>query len=178
MGTAYLAGDYGLLTPAPGGSEDLAQAVATLGACDAAALALPDQIIRIVVADDHRILREALVKVLEAHADLKVVGQAWDGAMAVELAVSLRPHVVLMDVNMPRLNGIDATRQIMTRVTGVRVLGLSSHNELSAAGAMRSAGAEAFLPKGCSIALLLATIRGQSPSPEVSAGGSANSDGN
>lgn len=116
--------------------------------------------VRVLLADDHEILREGLASLLWEEPDIELVGQAGDGLAAVEMALRTRPDVVLMDITMPRMNGIDATRRITTELPGVRVIGLSMHEKQDMAEAMREAGAEAYLPKGGSSETLIAAIRG------------------
>ena len=83
--------------------------------------------IRIFLADDHAILRDGLRSLLEAHADLTVVGEAADGRQAVHEAVRLRPDVVVMDIVMPELNGIDAAQQICQLSPSTQVVILSMY---------------------------------------------------
>jgi len=103
--------------------------------------------ITILLADDHQIMREGLVALLEKQADLKVVGEAEDGRAAVRLAKELHPDVVIMDVSMPDLNGIDATRQILAEVPGVKVVALSVHADRRFVKGIIQAGASAYLLK-------------------------------
>jgi signal transduction histidine kinase len=97
--------------------------------------------IRVVLVDDHAILREGLASLLQRYADIEVVGEAEDGQVAIELARVLRPDVIVMDLSMPRLNGIEATRKIVAELPDVRVVGLSMHEEEYGMTAMRRAGA-------------------------------------
>lgn len=102
---------------------------------------------RVLIADDHAIMRDGLVHLLETYPDIEVAGQASDGLATVELTRQLRPDVVIMDVTMPRLNGIEATRQILAAGGDIQVIGLSMHDEADMAARMRQAGAAAYLAK-------------------------------
>ena len=112
-----------------------------------------------LLADDHELLREGLASVLQDQTDIEVVGEASDGQVAVELAFKTRPDVVVMDVAMPRLSGVDATRLITAAHPHIRVIGLSMHEQADMAGAMRGAGAVAYLPKDSPVEELIAAIR-------------------
>ena len=103
--------------------------------------------IRIVLADDHQIVRDGLRALLEKEKDMQVVGEAADGRTAVRLALKLRPHVVLIDVSMPDLNGVEAARQIAADAPEVKVLALSMHADKRYVGAMLQAGAAGYLLK-------------------------------
>jgi CheY-like chemotaxis protein len=103
--------------------------------------------IRVLLVDDHAILREGLASLLQRYEDIEVVGEGEDGLVGVELAHRLRPDVVVMDLSMPRLNGIEATRRIAAELPGVRVVGLSMHEEEYGLSAMRRAGAVACVVK-------------------------------
>lgn len=115
--------------------------------------------IRVVLADDHPAVRAGLRELLEATPDIQVVGEAADGRDAVALAAALHPDLVVMDIHMPRLNGIAATRQIAAAWPAVRVLGLSAAAELPYARAMRDAGALELLDKTAQANELVATVR-------------------
>ena len=123
-------------------------------------LVLSERRIRVLLADDHEIVREGLASLLTDEPDIEVVGQASDGQEAVELAGEIRPDVVLMDVTMPRLDGIEATRQIKNQMPEIRVIGLSMHEKEDLAAAMREAGASAYLSKNGCCETLIGTIRG------------------
>ncbi len=118
-----------------------------------------DRTLRVVIADDHVIFREGLIALLERERDLVLVGEAKDGVEAIERADELRPHVILMDVDMPRMNGIEATRQIKQKHPWISIIGLSFHEEAALAEEMRAAGATAYLRKGGDAKELLKTMR-------------------
>jgi signal transduction histidine kinase/ActR/RegA family two-component response regulator len=123
-----------------------------------------DRKIRVLLADDHKVLREGLAYLLREQPDLEVVGEAENGRRAVELALQTRPDVVVMDMVMPHMNGIEATRRIVAAMPGVRVIGLSMHDDENMASAMLQAGAVTYLSKGGSSGPLIDAIRsGVSP---------------
>jgi signal transduction histidine kinase len=104
-------------------------------------------IIRVLLADDHAMVRQGLRSVLESYHDVQVIGEAQDGMQAVELAQALQPDVVVMDVNMPRLDGIQATSRVKREHPATVVIGLSVHGARQVEEAMHQAGASAFLTK-------------------------------
>ncbi len=103
--------------------------------------------IKILLAEDHQILREGLVALLGKEPDLQVVGEAEAGTEAVRLAQQLGPDVVVMDISLPGLNGIDATRQILGLNPGIRVIALSVHADRRFVKGMLQAGACGYLLK-------------------------------
>lgn len=115
--------------------------------------------IRILLADDHLMVRECVRSLLAREPDFEVVAEATDGRMAVERCQAARPDVVLMDINMPSLSGIEATRQVKRDVPGLAVIGLSMDETGQALQAMRNAGSYACLRKDGPVELLYATIR-------------------
>ena len=115
--------------------------------------------IRILLVDDHAAMRDGLARLLELEIDFEVVGQAGDGQDAVKLAGMLIPDVILMDLSMPRMNGIDATRVIHEQYPDIRIIGLSLYQEEERAQAMLDSGAVLYLTKTCSPAELKAAIR-------------------
>ena len=103
--------------------------------------------LRILLADDHTVVRQGLRKVLEERPDWKVVAEAGDGREAVRQAEQLKPDVAILDVAMPLLNGIEATRQIVKHAPGVRVLVLSMHADEAYVTQILQAGAAGYLLK-------------------------------
>lgn len=114
--------------------------------------------IRIIIVDDHRIVREGLRGLLDAQPDMEVVAEAGDGRSALRLVQEHSPSVVVMDVSMPDLNGIEATRQITGRAPGVRVLALSMHGDGRFVAGMLGAGAAGYLAKDCASEELVVAI--------------------
>ena len=104
-------------------------------------------ILRILLADDHTVVRQGLRKVLEERPDWKVVAEAGDGREAVRQAEQLKPDIAILDVAMPLLNGVEAARQIVKHVPGVRVLVLSMHSDEAYVTQILQAGASGYLLK-------------------------------
>src|SRR2546423_10239114 len=102
---------------------------------------------RIIIADDHQIVRQGLRRLLDSENDFTVVGEAADGRAAVAMVGEKNADIVVMDVTMPDLNGIDASRQIARDHPSVKVVGLSMHADVRFATEMLRAGAKAYLLK-------------------------------
>jgi DNA-binding NarL/FixJ family response regulator len=115
--------------------------------------------IRVLLADDHTIVREATAEILEHQPDMHVVGQAETGEEAVDLARKLQPDVAVMDIAMPRLNGLEATRRITAECPRCRVLALTAHEEERTIIQVLQAGAVGYLPKTVGLDELLEAIR-------------------
>jgi DNA-binding NarL/FixJ family response regulator len=113
----------------------------------------------ILIAEDHLMLRDGLREIIESQPDLKVVCEAANGREAVELASRHSPQVVIMDISMQGLNGIDATRRIVTANPTVRVIGLSAHVDRRFVQAMIDAGASGYLAKSAAGDELVRAIR-------------------
>ena len=115
--------------------------------------------IRIILVDDHRIIRQGLCSLLESQPDIEVIGEAKDGHTAIELVRQQQPDIVITDVTMPNLNGMDATRQITRMFPQVKVIGLSGHTDNSFIIGMLKAGASAYVFKQCLFDELLEAIQ-------------------
>jgi DNA-binding NarL/FixJ family response regulator len=127
----------------------------------------------ILLADDHAVVRNGFRHILEAEWDFKVVGEASNGREALELAESLLPDVIVMDVTMPELNGIEATRRILKSCPKIRILALSMHKDSVYVREILRAGARGYLLKDSSQQDFLAAVRAVAVgkgwlSPEVS----------
>jgi DNA-binding NarL/FixJ family response regulator len=115
-------------------------------------------IIRIILADDHKIIREGLRSLLERQQDMKVIAEAQDGVTAVSLVQKLLPHVVIMDIGMPEMNGIDATTKITGEQKAVKVIALSMHSDRRFVMQMLKAGAAGYLLKDSAFEELVTAI--------------------
>ena len=120
---------------------------------------MPDRSIKILLADDHTIVRQGLKLILSAHADLAVIGEAANGREAVDLAEKLKPDIVLMDVAMPELNGIEATRRMVAANPRIKVLVLSMHKEAVYVREILKAGARGYILKDAIDTELLNAVR-------------------
>lgn len=117
------------------------------------------QKIRVLLADDHTVVRQGLRVLLEAEADIEVVGEAGSGREAVQLTKKLLPDVVVMDIAMPSLNGVEATRQITKEVPNVKLLILSSYNDDEYVHQVTGAGATGYLLKQTAATDLIKAVR-------------------
>jgi DNA-binding NarL/FixJ family response regulator len=113
----------------------------------------------VILVDDHTLIRHGLRILLGAEADMEVVGEAQDGRQAVALAEQLRPDVVVMDIAMPLLNGLEATRQILEAAPGTRVLVLSAHSDEEYVDRATELGAAGYVLKQSSLQDLATAIR-------------------
>ena len=115
--------------------------------------------VRILLADDHTVMRAGLRLLLERHEDFEVVGEAADGRQAVDIATELKPTVVVMDIAMPQLNGVEAARQILNRYPDTAIVMLSMHSDESYVLRSLKAGARAYLLKDSAEADLVSAIQ-------------------
>jgi DNA-binding NarL/FixJ family response regulator len=114
---------------------------------------------RILLADDHAVVRQGFKMILEAQPDMEIVGEAGNGREAVELAEKLRPDIVVMDVAMPELNGIEAARRLVDTMPHAKVLALSMHKDSVYVREILRAGARGYLLKDSVAADLVAAVR-------------------
>jgi PAS domain S-box-containing protein len=115
--------------------------------------------IRILLADDHAVMRDGLIRILQNQSDLEVVAQAENGLEAVQMADQVAPDVILMDITMPELDGIAATEKILKKHPWVRIIGLSMHDDPSTEERMRRAGAWDYIYKASPSDVIVQTIR-------------------
>jgi NarL family two-component system response regulator LiaR len=115
--------------------------------------------IRVVLADDHTVLREATAELVDNQPDMEIVGQAGTGEEIVALTKILRPDIVVMDAAMPRMNGLDATRVILSECSETRILILSAHEDREHVLPLLEAGAIGYLPKTIGLNEFLSAIR-------------------
>ena len=115
--------------------------------------------VRVLVADDHALIRQGLISILEGHDEFEVVGQAGDGNEAVEQALATRPDVVVLDLGMPRLNGLEAARRIRKALPRTRILVLTMHDDEEYVLRTVRAGASGYLVKDGATSELVAALR-------------------
>ena len=115
--------------------------------------------VKIIIADDHKIMRDGLRNMLEKESGLEVVAEAKNGREAIQLTEQLRPDIVIMDISMEDLNGMDATRTIVGKGWGTKVIALSMHADKRFVAGMFEAGAMAYLLKDCAYNELVQAIR-------------------
>jgi DNA-binding NarL/FixJ family response regulator len=115
--------------------------------------------IKVVLADDHQIVRLGLRSLLSLEPDIEVVGEADNGRAVLRLVQDLSPDIVIMDISMPDMNGIEATRQVLAESAGVKVIALSMHSDSLFVLNMFKAGASGYLLKDCALEELVKAIR-------------------
>jgi DNA-binding NarL/FixJ family response regulator len=115
--------------------------------------------VRIVIADDHKLMRDGLRGFFEKEPGFQIVGEAANGLEAVHVSNEAKPDVVIMDINMPVMDGIEVTRQIKRALPDVKVIGFAAHAENAVASRVFDAGASSFVLKGSSSEELVEAIR-------------------
>jgi two-component system response regulator NreC len=115
--------------------------------------------VNVLIADDHKIVRDGLRTMLDRYPEIEVIAESEDGRAAVKLARNLSPDIVIIDIAMPDLNGVEATRQIVDENPGIKVIALSMHSDKRYISEMFKAGAVAFLQKDCAFEELVTAIR-------------------
>jgi two-component system, NarL family, response regulator NreC len=114
--------------------------------------------IKVLIADDHKIVRDGLRVLIDREKDMEVVGEAHNGLEAVKLTKKLHPNVIIMDISMPEMNGIEATRQIIKNNRNVKIIALSMHSDRKIVTSMLKAGASGYILKDCAFAELAIAI--------------------
>lgn len=114
--------------------------------------------IKIVVADDHQLFREGLVNLLESDEEIQVIGQAEDGQTAIKKVLELKPDLLLTDIAMPNMNGMEATRNLKKQLPELKIVVVSMHSDRQFVKGMLTAGTDAYLLKNCTHQQLLEAI--------------------
>ncbi len=120
---------------------------------------MTDSIKSILLVDDHKIMREGLRILLEKQEDLKIIAEAGDGRSAVSMAMELSPDLIVMDAVMPDMNGIEATRQIVSKKPGIKIIALSMHSDRQYITEMLKSGASGYVLKDCAFDELIFAIK-------------------
>jgi len=115
--------------------------------------------IKVLIADDHQLFREGLMNLISSAPDIEVIGEAKDGKEATEKVKTLNPEVVLIDIGMPRMNGIEATRIIKKQQPGIKIIAVSMHSDRQFVKGVLEAGADGYLLKNCTYRQLIEAIK-------------------
>lgn len=121
--------------------------------------------ITVLLVDDHSLVRKAIRKIIDRQQGMTVVGEAAGGEEAIRLSRRTSPDIILMDVNMPGIDGIETTRRIIAEMPGIRIIGLSTNDKKIVVDKMKSAGASAYLSKDDAFDSLIDTIRNVAAAP-------------
>lgn len=113
----------------------------------------------VVVVDDHKIMRDGLRNILENESNIEIIGEADNGRDAVKLILDKKPDIAIMDIGMPEMNGVEATRQIIKESSDVKIIALSMHYDMQFVQGMIKAGAKGYLLKDCAGAELISAIK-------------------
>jgi len=142
---------------------------------DAPEISRANEPVRILVADDFAPFRETLCSVFLPYKSMVIVGEATDGEAAIELAFRCAPHVIVMDVKMPRISGVEATRRIKRFLPGVHIIGVSTQDDTFIKESMKAVGSSHFVTKDCAHTLpqVIATITGRHITKDYSFEGTA-----
>jgi DNA-binding NarL/FixJ family response regulator len=124
-------------------------------------------VIRVLIADDHPLMRKGLADILDGVEDIEVVGSAEDGAAAVALAYAVKPDIVLMDISMPGMDGIEATEKLVEMESGARVVMLTSYSEREKITEALAAGAVSYLTKDAPPDAVIRAIRSAAAAAEA-----------
>ena len=115
--------------------------------------------IKVLIADDHPLIRQGLVKVIRLDPSLDVIGEAADGEEVIEKAAQLRPHIIIMDLNMPRMDGLEATKQIKQRFPDIKVVALTVEDSEQKVVEVIRAGVSGYILKDVDPDALASTIK-------------------
>lgn len=118
-----------------------------------------DRVISVLLVDDHPLVRQWTRRIIEDQTGMKVIGEVTNGEEAIKASREWKPDVILMDINMPVMGGIEATRRITAEMPDISVIGLSTHDENEIVQEMKDAGASAYLTKSEAFETLIVTIR-------------------
>lgn len=115
--------------------------------------------VKVLLVDDHSLVRKAVRKIIDRHQEMVIVGEATGGEEAIRLSRKTSPDIILMDVNMPGIDGIEATRRIIAEMPEIRIIGFSTNDKKIVVEKMKMAGASAYLSKDDAFDLLIDTIQ-------------------